>query len=118
MGTFRQHIEVGSSEAGPFAPVEALVDTGATYTLLPRAVVAPLGVRPREREEFILADGRTVEREIAIVVVRLDGRTRPTVCVIDDVAPNALLGAVTLEEFGLAADPVNRRLIPAPKYLV
>jgi len=117
MGTFRQHIEVGSSEAGPFAPVEALVDTRATYTLLPRAVVAPLGVRPREREEFILADGRMVEREIAIVVVRLDGRTRPTVCVIDDVAPNALLGAVTLEEFGLAVDPVNRRLIPAPKYL-
>lgn len=49
--------------------------------------------------------------------MRLDGRTRPTVCVIDDAAPHALLGAVTLEEFGLAADPVNRRLIPAPKYL-
>ncbi len=118
MGTFRQRVEVGFSEAGPFAPVDALVDTGATYTLLPRAVVAPLGVQPRERGEFILADGRTVEREIAIVVVRLDGRTRPTVCVIDEAAPNALLGAVTLEEFGLAADPVNRRLIPAPKYLV
>jgi clan AA aspartic protease len=110
-------IEVGLSDVGPFAPVEALVDTGATYTLLPRAVVAPLGVRSQEREEFILADGRTVEREIAIVVVRHDGRTRPTACVIDDAAPNALLGAVTLEEFGLAADPVNRRLIPAPKYL-
>ncbi len=117
MGTFRQRIEVGGSESGPFTSSDVLVDTGATYTLLPRAVIAPLGVRPQEREAFILADGRTVERDIAIVVVKLDGRIRPTVCIIDDEAPNALLGAVTLEEFGLAA-AVNRRLIPAPKYLV
>jgi predicted aspartyl protease len=94
------------------------VDTGTTYTLLPRAVIAPLAVQMRERGQFSLADGRTLEPDIAIVVVRLGGWTRPTVCVIDDAAPDALLGAVTLEEFGLAADPVNRRLIPAPKYLV
>lgn len=117
MGTFRQRVEIGPSDAGPFAALEAFVDTGATYTLLPRAVLVPLGVQARERDRFILADGRTVERDIAIVVIRLDGRVRPTVCVIDDAAPNALLGAVTLEEFGLAVDPVNRRLIPAPKYL-
>jgi clan AA aspartic protease len=118
MGTFRQRIEVSASDAGPFAALDALVDTGATYTLLPRAVLGPLGIQARERDRFILADGRTVERDIAIVVIRLDGRVRPTVCVIDDAAPSALLGAVTLEEFGLAVDPVNRRLIPAPKYLM
>ncbi len=28
------------------------------------------------------------------------------------VASEPLLGVVTLEEFGLAADPVNRRLLP------
>lgn len=118
MSTFRHRIELAAMPQGPFVSVDALVDTGATYTLLPRTVVTRIGVEPTEQDEFVLADGRVVERDVAIVTVRLDGKTRPTVCVIDDTAAEALLGAVTLEEFGLAADPVNRRLVPATKYLV
>lgn len=29
-----------------------------------------------------------------------------------------ILGAITLEEMGLAVDPVNRRLMPVPKRLM
>ena len=39
-------------------------------------------------------------------------RTVPVVFAPEGAAP--LLGAVALEIFGLAADPVNRRLIPMP----
>lgn len=99
-------------------PADALVDTGATYTLVPRSLIAGLGISAQEHDQFVLADGRRVERDIAVCLVRLDGRMRSTVCVIDDAAPDTLLGAVTLEEFGLAVDPVNRRLVRAEKYLV
>jgi predicted aspartyl protease len=67
---------------------------------------------------FTLADGRRVMREIAAVTVRLEGRALPTVCIIADDGQLTLLGAVTLETFGIAADPVNRRLVPAELFLL
>jgi predicted aspartyl protease len=81
-------------------------------------VYGGLGIAAQERDQFVLADGRRVERDVASCLVRLNGRVRSTVCVIDDGAPETRLGAVTLEEFGLAVDPVNRRLVKAEKYLV
>ncbi len=39
METFRQRIEFAARADGPFVPADALVDTGATYTLVPRSVV-------------------------------------------------------------------------------
>ncbi len=115
MGTFRYQFEIGASEAGPFVAIDAVVDTGAAYTWIPRQTLTQLGVVPRGTRRFLLADGRVVERPIAIVAARLDGQTQPTVYVVGDEGSQALLGAVTLEEFGLAADPVNRRLVPIPQ---
>jgi predicted aspartyl protease len=111
-------VEVGPSDAGPFERVEAVVETGATFSQFPRSLLARMGVRPVEEQEFTLADGRRVRREVAVVTVRLEGRTRPTVCVVGDDGVPSLLGALTLQMFGLAADPVNRRLIPAELYLL
>jgi predicted aspartyl protease len=62
----------------------------------------------------MLADGRVIEREIAIITMRLDGQIQPTVCVVGDDDTEPLLGAVTLEQFGRAADPLNRLLVPVP----
>ena len=118
MGLFRQRVEIGATDAGPFAPVDALVDTGATYSLFPGRLLSQLGVMPHDRAEFILADGRTITRELAIVVMRIGHRTRPAVCIIGDDESHSLLGATTLELFGLAADPVNQRLVPTPLYLM
>lgn len=118
MGIFRQRIEVGRTEDGPFLPVEAVVDTGATYTLLPRRIAAELGIEPRTQRELLLADGRRVTRDLAAVFVRLDGDVMSTPCILDDEAPEALLGAVTLEEFGFAVDPIRKQLVPAPGYLL
>lgn len=115
MSTFEQRIEVGASETGPFVQVVAVVDTGAFYTLIPKPVLEQLGVSPRSRRQFVLADGRTIERQTAIITVKFDGEVQPTICVIGESGTIPLLGAVTLEEFALAADPVNRRLIPIPR---
>jgi clan AA aspartic protease len=94
-----------------------LVNTGATHSLFPRPLLARLGVAPHDQAEFILADGRTITRDLARVVVKIDTRTRHALCIVGDDGDHALLGATTLELFGLAADPVNRRLVPAPLYL-
>ena len=117
MGTFRVPVDVGDAGATRFERAEALVDTGATYTWIPRDRLERLAIQPDEEREFLLADGRQVTYPIAWVRIRIDGRTHPTIVIFSDPGSDALLGAFTLEGFGLAADPVNRRLVPVPGLL-
>ena len=120
VGTFSAPIEIGDPEGVRWQRVEALVDTacpelvegGASYTWLPADLLARLGVAPQFRREFLLADGRIIERDLAVTLARWDGQTLPTLVVFGDEGSMPLLGAYTLEGFGLAADPLNRRLVP------
>ena len=117
MGIFRVSLQVSGPSAQGFVEIEALVDTGATHTLLPRNMLIELGVKPVERVAFQLADQRTVEYEIGEARLRLDGRERTTVVVFGPEDATPLLGATTLELFNLAVDPVSRRLVPVPGLL-
>ena len=71
----------------------------------------------QERRPFLLADECEVEYEVGHVQVRLDGRTGFTVVIFGEEGAASLLGAVTLEEFGLSADPVRQRLVRVPGLL-
>ena len=112
MGTFSVTIKIGDAQGIRFERMDALVDTGATYPVIPRNVLYSLGCQAVERRPFSLADDRIVEYEVGVVSLRLDGRTMPVPCVFGDEGSEPLLGAVALEIFLLAADPVNGVLIP------
>ena len=94
-----------------------LVDTGATYTALPRDVIDSLGCRPIGTRRVLLANGREEEWPIGLVLMTLENQELPTVCLIVPNGGPAVLGAVTLEEFALSVDPVARRLVPVRSYL-
>lgn len=117
MGTFRVSIESGDPRGQRYETVEALVDTGATYTTISAPLLERLGVPPHARDTFLLADGRRVERDIGRTWVRVDGRVELTLVVFGDPDTPSLLGAYTLEGLRLAADPVGRRRIPGPGLL-
>ena len=117
MGTFSVTIEVGDPQGQRYETVEALVDTGATYTVLPATLLQRLRVEPIERQQFEIADDRVVEYEIGETWIRLDGRRRMNVVVFGE-SGHAVLGAFTLEAFGLAVDPVRKRLIRVPGLLM
>lgn len=117
MGTFSVTLHVaGEARARPVA-VDALVDTGASYTMLPARLLAELGVASSGRRLFVLANGDRVTRDVGQTWVRVDGHEVMTVVVFGDDAAPALLGAVTLEEMGLGVDPLARRLIEVPGLL-
>ncbi len=80
--------------------------------MLPRALLDRLGVRPRDRVTFELADGRANEYDVGETTVRIGNRVRTTLVIFADNGSQPLLGAYTLEAFLLAIDPVNRRLVP------
>ncbi len=118
MGTFTHPVEVGAPGGEAFETVEALVDTGATFTVLPAALLRELRVPVMRTISFRLADGRIIEREAGETLVRLLGQTLTTTVVFADEDTPPLLGAVTLETALLAVDPVQRRLVPTEAILM
>ncbi len=112
MGTFRQIIQVGRLDGTACETVEALVDTGATYTWIPKPVLDRLGIALTTRRRLQLADGQVIEREAGPVLITVSGETVATICIFGDVGSVPLLGAVALKECGLGVDPVRKQLIP------
>jgi clan AA aspartic protease len=117
MGTFKVRMEIGDATGERWEILEALVDTGATYTMVPASLLRRLGVKPHTRDLFTLADGRRVEHDIGHGWIRVDGRTVITLVVFGDADSEPLLGAYALEGVRLAPDPVGRRLVPVPGLL-
>ena len=112
LGTFRVDIDVSESRRARAERVEALVDTGATYTMLPDSLLRGLGVSPITRLGFTLADGRRVERDVGEAYLRIGDLAFHSPVVFGYDGADALLGAVTLQIFGLGADPLHERLAP------
>ena len=111
MGVFRVPIEIGDLQASRFETVEALVDTGASYTMIPRSLLARLGISPGWQRTFALADGRERLFDMAESRARLGGMTVTTIVIFGEESVAPLLGAYTLEGFGLAVDPSGGRLV-------
>jgi len=114
VGHFRVPIHVAQRGGTHFSSLDALVDTGSTYSWIPRHLLEDLGVTPEQEWPFVLADGREVRYPMAWIQIRLDGREAPSLVVFAPEGSEPILGAYTLEGFLLAADPVNERLISVP----
>ena len=115
MGTFSVELEVGNPSREESVAVQAMVDTGAIYTMLPEDVLDRLGIARLETDTFELADDSLVEYWIGSAVVRIQGRALPVPVVFTRPDNTPLLSATTLEILRLVADPVNEQLIPAPR---
>jgi predicted aspartyl protease len=83
------------------------------YTWVSAMRLRELGVQPTERRRVLTIEGRTTERAAAEVRVTLEGRTLHTLCLFGEPSDLEVLGAHTLEGFGLGIDPIQRRLVPA-----
>ena len=101
-----------SGVTGVNEPVMFLVDSGATYTLLPKEVWQRLGLTATEQMDFVLADGTKITRSISECLIRLQQRERHTPVILGEEGDEALLGVVTLEILGLVLNPFNRTLQP------
>ncbi len=115
MGIFKHRIELAATPEGPFRGLYALVDTGSVFTWVPGRILRELGVVVTDEYSFEMANGDKIRRSRGEAVIRLDGRAFHTICVFGDDQDQTLLGAVTLEQFALAVDPIRKRLIPMPE---
>ena len=113
MGTFYHEMQVYSANGDRSETVDALVDTGASYSQVPGSILQRLGIFPTDTVEAELADGRVVEDPIAEVRVEISGRATFTWVTFGPENVASLLGAHALEGVRLAVDPLRRRLIPS-----
>ena len=117
MGVFNVDIEVLGSGGEDAERHWVLVDTGASYLSLPGSVLRRLGYRPLDSQRVVFATGQAAVWQVTEVRVRLAGRERTVIAFFADETAPKLLGAQTLETFGLGVDPLGRRLVPVDAYL-
>ena len=115
MGTFKTHVGVSDGNGGAVQQIEALVDTGATYTVLPASLLRDrIGIQPQVRRLFTLADGREMMLPVGQAWLSVQGAEAYSPVVFAEDDGTHILGATTLQTLGLIADTTNHRLIPAP----
>ncbi len=98
--------------------VDLLVDTGSTYTVIPRSILEQLGAVSIRTVKLRLADNRVIEKPLGEVGIEIDGFKATATPVIFGEEDVFLLGSVTMEQLGLAPDPVERRLKPVEALLM
>ena len=122
MGTFRIEISIAGLDGDNPETVTALVDTGATHSMMPASLLRRLGITPTRQRTFTvddgtMADGRTETYDIGAAMISVGAEVMPCP-VIFGREGRYLLGATTLENFDLAVDPVNERLTPVAELTI
>lgn len=119
MGVFRIKARIWNPlDPGKSRDVELLVDTGATYTVIPRDVLEDLNIKVLRYVRLRLADNRVIEKPVGEVGIEIEGyRASATPVVFGD--PDIyILGSVTMEQLGLAPDPISKKLKPVEALLM
>jgi predicted aspartyl protease len=117
MGLVHVTMEV-SRDGGPRRRVRFLVDSGATYSVLPQPAWRALRLKSKRTLEFTLADGTAIRRSVSDCRFRYHGVDAPSPVVLGEPNDGALLGTVTLESLGLVLNPFDRTLKPMRMLLV
>ena len=126
MGRVAVEIEVSSNvdqmlvDLGMLTPdkvkrvrLPAVVDSGATYLVLPAATIAQLGLTPTRRTTVKYADQRRVERDIVPNVwLDLQGRRGLFEAVVEPDRTDALVGTIPLEAMDFLIDCSHNVLVP------
>lgn len=91
-----------------------LVDTGAVDSLVPARHLRALGIEPRGKRMYELADGTEVTLEVGGAEIEFMGDRVFTTVVFgaDDAEP--ILGVTALESVGIEVDPRSQRLKRLP----
>jgi predicted aspartyl protease len=111
MGTFLHPITI----IGPSGQetLDALVDTGSTFTTIPRPILERLGVSPFTRARLRRATGDVETTDLGEVSAELDGQDpRTVICAFGRPDSPPAIGAHALEAFLLGVDPDQKRLVP------
>ncbi len=94
---------------------QAMVDTGAIRSVIPRRLMQQLGVAAAFRTRAQYADGRTEDVDVTEPIrIELEGRPLYEECLV--LGDEMLIGQTALEKTDLFVDCVGGRLVPNPAH--
>lgn len=107
------HLHTDMTVRGSKATVElknVLIDTGATYTVLPEQILGEIGAwGPMPEVEVALGDGKKVKAKAYGVAIKIEGVEAPSISITFEGA-QTVIGVETLESIGLKLDPTTGKL--------
>jgi clan AA aspartic protease len=112
MGHVRVHLRIANPLRRDEAieVEDALVDTGATWTTLPRGIADRLGLEIVGQVQTETAAGE-ISVDHSFALIEYDGKQSFSDVLINDSLNEVLVGVVTLELLRLAVDPSSGRLV-------
>ena len=119
MGHVRVGIRLAHPERrdGAIDVEEVLIDTGATWTTVPRALAEKLGLRVIGQMAVKTAAGpQTLDQSYAYI--ELADKMMVTPLLVSDTLEGVLIGVTTLESMGLAVDPASGQLKESEVFLL
>ena len=113
VGTFSADFILWNADQTVSRTLNGLVDTGASYTMVPASILEELGIAREETHTFQLADGSRRSYDLGFARMELAGKRGRVHLIFGPENTRILIGALALEVFALAADAKYGRLIPA-----
>ncbi len=111
MGSFRVPLEVGGLNSKHTEAVDALVDTGATFSMIPATMLRRMGIEPDATLAFRIATGEIMEYATGGASLAAAGR-RSNCRVIFGAEDYYTMGSTSLGKTLLAVDPMDQCLVP------
>ena len=90
------------------------VDTGATDSLVPRPHLEAIGLEPKGRRVYQLADGSDLVLDVTTADIEFMGEIVGGTIIFGEADAEPLLGVTALESVGIEVDPLNQRLKRLP----
>ena len=112
MGGFTWPVGIWSTDGEWLETVDALVDTGASYSMFPRSMLERLNIAPIGQRGFEQADGSVVRHDIGQAMLVINGDESHMRVIFGPEDADPLIGSNALQEFLLVVDPVAEELIP------
>ena len=112
MGEFTWPVGVWSADGEHMETVDALVDTGASYSMFPRSMLQRLGIVPIGQRGFEQADGSVIQLDIGRALLQINGDEEYQRVIFGEDDVESLIGAGTLQGFLLLVDSVAVELVP------
>ena len=99
------------------AKITFLIDSGATYSLVPKEILKQLEIKPFTKRDFFMANGECVERELGAAKFKYRRKVGYANVVFAEKGDEPLLGVTTLEAMGLGLNPLQRTIVPIKLHL-
>ena len=115
MGMFQQKVKVYNLyDQSLFSEADFWIDSGALYSFIPEDFTKKIKLEPSGTRNLVFADGRTDTRLFGTCLFEIEGFEDKVPCpvIVAPVGSLFLLGATAMENFGVQADPIHKKLIP------